>query len=482
METDFDFGLDSGMNLKADVPKASSVKVTRLLPSQARHLELLSHLASYSELLVVVSGPEGSGKSVIAQGLAAQREDPEETLFLTASIMLGMPSILAAIAGVWDMPNLTDDGSSAREAIRNEALERYKKGNGLLIIIDQAEQLDSETLNDIAHFALLAPQAISIALFGCSGFESVFRSSPAQAPIHTLLLEPLSFEEADLLLADALGVDGQTPFSDDELTAIYRQSAGWPRALIQAAENHLLSPVRAVQRSSTGFPVRNILGLAAIATVVIMLGMYQLGRDEVEQTSVESLASSASTEKVPEVAVVFPEETQLDIAPPPASGKSDFNYPSEVASLPTDPVAQTPVVANASPVVPTVKPIEKVESVAEPVKTIAKPVAAPKELATPAYTADESALLAAKGGYIVQLLGSYQASGADGFKADWQAKVTGNLYRYKTSHKGRDWFVVVAGVYSSRGEATAAVNLLPPALRKQSPWIRPVSAVQDVLR
>ena len=111
METDFDFGLDSGINLKADVPKASSVKVTRLLPSQARHLELLSHLASYSELLVVVSGPEGSGKSVIAQGLAAQREDPEETLFLTASIMLGMPSILAAIAGVWDMPNLTDDGS-----------------------------------------------------------------------------------------------------------------------------------------------------------------------------------------------------------------------------------------------------------------------------------------------------------------------------------------------------------------------------------
>ena len=48
METDFDFGLDSGMNLKADVPKASSVKVTRLLPSQARHLELLSHLASWT--------------------------------------------------------------------------------------------------------------------------------------------------------------------------------------------------------------------------------------------------------------------------------------------------------------------------------------------------------------------------------------------------------------------------------------------------
>jgi DamX protein len=251
--------------------------------------------------------------------------------------------------------------------------------------------------------------------------------------------------------------------------------------LIHAAENHLLSPVRAVKRASTGFPVRNILGLAAIATVVIMLGIYQLGRDEVEQAPVESLASSVTTEKTPEVAV-FPAETQLDIAPPPASGKSDFNYPSEVASPPTDPVAQTPVVANAGYVVPAVKPIETVEAVTEPIKAIAKPVASPKKLATQAYTADESALLAAKGGYIVQLLGSYQEAGADGFKAEWQAKVTGNLYRYKTSYKGRDWYVVVAGVYSSRGEVTAAVNLLPSALRKQSPWIRPVSAVQDVLR
>ncbi len=478
METDFDFGLESATNVKADVSRKSSVKVTRLLPSQVRHLELLSHLASYSELLVVVSGPEGAGKTVIAQGLAAQREGSEETLFLTASIMLGMPSILSAIAGVWDMPNLTDDGSSAREAIRNEALERYKQGNGLLIIIDQAEQLDSETLNDIAHFALLAPQAISIALFGCSGFERVFRSSPAQAPIHTVLLEPLTLEEVDVLLTEVLGIDGQNPFTDNELMSIYQQSGGWPRALIQAAENHLLGSERNVKTATTGFPMRNILGLAVIATVVIMLGIYQLGGDEVESASVEPLVSSLVTEKSLDAAA-FPAEAELNVAPPPVSGTSDFNYPSEPEPDSINPVPLTPTVAKSEPIAPAIKPVE---TVPEAAKALSKQIATPKKLATPANTADESALLAAKGGYIVQLLGSYQEASADGFKAQWQAKVTGNVYRYKTSHKGRDWYVVVAGVYSSRGEATAAVNLLPIELRKQSPWIRPVSAVQDVLR
>ena len=101
---------------------------------------------------------------------------------------------------------------------------------------------------------------------------------------------------------------------------------------------------------------------------------------------------------------------------------------------------------------------------------------------TPSYTPDEQALLAPESGYIVQLLGSHSSTGAETFRDQWQSQVTGTLYRYQTTYKGKDWFVVVSGVYSSRAEARAAVNAMPSSLRKQSPWVRPVGDVQKVIR
>ena len=59
----------------------------QLLPTQTKTLELLTHLTSYSDLMVLVSGPEGSGKTTLAAALAATR-DKKEVLFIKASVML----------------------------------------------------------------------------------------------------------------------------------------------------------------------------------------------------------------------------------------------------------------------------------------------------------------------------------------------------------------------------------------------------------
>ena len=90
--------------------------------------------------------------------------------------------------------------------------------------------------------------------------------------------------------------------------------------------------------------------------------------------------------------------------------------------------------------------------------------------------------MASESGSIVQSLGSHSSSGAETFRNQWQSQITGSLYRYQTTYKGKDWFVVVSGVYSSRAEARAAVNAMPASLRKQSPWVRPLGDVQKVIR
>ena len=495
METDFDLDL-SGVNVTHNSSSKEAFSMHSLLDSQKRHVELLSHLASYSELLVAVTGYEGAGKSFIANNLAAQREAPDETLLLTASVMLGMPSILSSIAAHWDMPAIHDDGAQAREAIRNEAIDRSEAGGNLLLIIDQADQLDAETLNDIAHFALLAPQAISVILFGAPGYESHFRNSPAQAPVHVLAVEPLSDSEIAALMASVFGDGEVCPFGDKELADIMMDSGCLPGPALRQGEQILSSATRAVSSSPAGgFPVRNILAIAGVVTAIAMVFIYQWG------------ASSTDDELSPEI------QAQLDSA-------KDFNYPgasvepqaqpeadsSDTLALPDRAVVEAEsrvaassdvtalsgsdiqpegrVVSGAPESVPDTgsdaTPVSRAE--VQPVEATADTSSEPAKVGTSSYTPDEQALLVPESGYIVQLLGSHSSSGAETFRNQWQSQITGSLYRYQTTYKGKDWFVVVSGVYSSRAEARAAVNAMPASLRKQSPWVRPLGDVQKVIR
>lgn len=495
METDFDLDL-SGVNVTHNSSSKEAFSMHSLLDSQKRHVELLSHLASYSELLVAVTGYEGAGKSFIANNLAAQREAPDETLLLTASVMLGMPSILSSIAAHWDMPAIHDDGAQAREAIRNEAIDRSAAGGNLLLIIDQADQLDADTLNDIAHFALVAPQAISVILFGAPGYETYFRNSPAQAPVHVLAVEPLSDSEISALMASAFGDGEVCPFGDKELADIMMDSGCLPGPALRQGERILSSATRAVSSSPAGgFPMRNILAIAGVVTAVAMVFIYQWGASSTDdelspeiqaqldsaedfnypgasvESQTQSEAGNSDTLALPERAVVEAESRVAASSDAKALSGSDTQPEGKVVSSAPESVSDTGSDAT---------PVSRAE--VQPVEATADTSSEPVKVGTSSYTPDERALLVPESGYIVQLLGSHSSSGAETFRNQWQSQITGSLYRYQTTYKGKDWFVVVSGVYSSRAEARAAVNAMPASLRKQSPWVRPLGDVQKVIR
>lgn len=510
METDFNLDLDAHRNSStADPENGYHLPLPQLLSGQRKHLELLAHLASYSELLVAVTGPEGSGKTVLSQALAAQREEPEESLFITADLMLGMPAILNQIARYWDMPQLADDIVHAREAIKDIALLRYNDGISLLVIIDQADQLDADTLNEIAHFALLAPQAISFALFGQPGFELAFRESPAQAPVHVLHLEPLSLDDSAALIQQVFSPGQPLALSQDELLFIWQQSGGWPQSLLHQAEDYLLSPGMAeaapaakATAQANRFPLLHMLAIAGVAAALIVSFLYR-DADEpatlvpatlpdnslaVTDTLTDSEQSpfistpASGNESIEAESIETTEITPPVVKTNSTAGEPDYNYsaaetsagsaetqPKTVASAPTQvPVAETTAIAT---------PVTR-----QPVSTPAAAEVTAPVVVKPQRSPDERALLAANGGFVVQLFGSYQAENAKGFRQQWQSQIAGSLYQYRTEHNNRPWFVVVAGVYGNRAEAKAAVNALPRELRTQSPWIREVSAVQDVLR
>lgn len=489
METDFDLDL-SGLSTDQKPAREEPFVMHSLLDSQKRHVELLSHLASYSELLVAVTGVDGAGKSFIANSLAAQREAPEETLLLTASVMLGMPSILSSIAGHWDMPAIHEDSARAREAIRNEALSRAEEGGNLLLIIDQADQLDAETLNDVAHFALLAPQAISVILFGTPGYETQFRDSPAQAPVHVLAIEPLTDVEISMLMAKVFGDGDVCPFSRKELSDLMTASGCLPGPALTQAEKILSSASRVATPAKTGFPLRNILAIAGVATVIMMILIYQWGAgSQVADSETGTEPSTIKDFNYPDDPAAVPsgeaaEVPTTELADRPVASVSSREAASADTNASVEDTSSDPQVdvSRQQAAAPEQQVTETIEAASSPGSASPAQADTSPALQSPSYTPDEQALLAPDSGYIVQLLGSYNPEGAERFRSEWRSQVTGTLYRYQTTHNGRDWHVVVSGVYSSRAEASAAVNALPESLRSQSPWIRPVGDVQQVIR
>jgi|GEM_PF-6393150 len=80
--------------------------------------------------------------------------------------------------------------------------------------------------------------------------------------------------------------------------------------------------------------------------------------------------------------------------------------------------------------------------------------------------------------FTLQLLGASKEAGIQEFIE--QNKLD-NAYYYRTSHNGKDWFILVHGEYSSRDEAQSAIRELPLDLQELKPWARNYASVQKII-
>lgn len=444
-----------------------------LLPEQAQQVSVIAHIASYSDMLVAVAGAVGSGKSTLAFELLRQHPNAHNTLLITADIMFGIPSLLRRIADV-DQISLPDNRSQAIDALKQAAEMRAAEGETLLVVIDQAEQLDVDTLNEIAHLALLIPQGLSLVLFGTRGFEQHFRQGPAQAAVHIEHLKPLSEDSAKQLLQAIYSPDSPLPLSETELVYLHRQSAGLPGALILQAGEYFLAttegyqPARAAQKSGAlleRFPLMHLTALALLALALLFSYLYQPADSEPKDNSPEVaiedvLHGLPLPEPVEPIAALEPAEPDYNYAP---ATTNSHNTTDSTASL------SLPELAVVAPAPETPAPATK-------------PVAAAKPVAKPKASSDADKLKALKQGVIVQLFGSYESANAIKFKQQWQGKIDKDFYQYQTVNQGKAWYVVVAGIYTNKEQAQQAIQKWPAELKAGQPWVRDISAVQQSLR
>ncbi len=108
------------------------------------------------------------------------------------------------------------------------------------------------------------------------------------------------------------------------------------------------------------------------------------------------------------------------------------------------------------------------------------PVVAKAKKAAGAFLREEWLLKQSPTGYTIQLVGLQDEKGIAEFVQ--RHGVSGHVAYYRTQLKGKPWFPVLYGAFSTKSRAMAARDKLPESLIKTGVWVRALSSVQNDIR
>jgi type II secretory pathway predicted ATPase ExeA len=215
---------------------------------------LLGGLTDGEGVLVLTAGP-GLGKTLVGHclldRLGVRPGEPEsvEAVFLTNTHVRDRVGLLQAI--LFDL-SLPHEGSSEQEmrlALIDHLLRHYAGGNRTVLLIDEAQHLSVELLEELRMLGNLegqAGKAVQVVLIGQPELlDTLGRpelASLRQRVAVRATLEPLGVEEAaDYLLHHlrAAGGRAEQVLGDEALELLARNTHGVPRLLNQAAHQAL---------------------------------------------------------------------------------------------------------------------------------------------------------------------------------------------------------------------------------------------------
>ncbi|MGY4531686.1 DamX protein [Pseudomonas sp. TE3786] len=519
-------------------PFAARVPGFKFFPAQRKPvLGQLHHLARYSQLLLVVSGPQGSGKTLLRQALVAStNKQAVHSVVFSARGATDAGGVMRQIA-----QGLNVQQADARSLL-SQVAQLSLTGQEVYLLIDDAEALDTDALD--ALLALAAGNAEGrphVFLFGESALlPRLELLADGEERFHAIELDSYSEEETRDYLAQRLDGAGQgiELLNDEQIADIHLQSAGWPGAINQVARETLIEAMLAnrggAQKAGMAFklPKKHLLALVVVAIAVGAAWMMQ-GRSKSEPEAPVAAQLPLGTAPAPTVdatapadgkgpAVEFAGSTQPlplplvgqaqpvirePLAQASGLGDSDDDGAIEPPASATPPTVTTTAppqgaTVGTAPTAPVVAPVVKPAPVAPPAPTApavasakpqaaapaapaTKPAAAPvkpiakveKPAAAPAAAGSGSGWYASQAGgnYALQVLGTGSESAAQAF-----VRQQGAEYHYfKKTLNGKPLYVVTYGNFPNRTAAQAAIKSLPAKVQAAKPWPKTFSSIQQ---
>ena len=504
-------------------PFAPRVPGFKFFPAQRKPvLGQLHHLARYSQLLLVVTGPQGSGKTLLRQALVAStNKQSVQSVVVSARGAGDAAGVLRQVAQALNV------AQAEIGAILAQVVQLALTGQEVYLLVDDAEQLDESALEALLALAAGAPEGRPhVFLFGESSLIAALdQLSTEEERFHVIELQPYAEEETREYLAQRLEGAGQgiELFSADQISDIHESSDGWPGNINQVARDAMIEAMiasrSAVKRPSMGFnmPKKHVLAISAVVVVAVAAAWLMPGRSKAPTTGAPaseqaqlplgqtptpnangspSVEFAGSSQPMPLPLVGQSQPVMRGPLAEAAGGitEGDDGVPVEGSSAvpPTVTTTAPPAGAVAGPTptpaarptpaptqVATAKPTPAPKPVEKPVAAKPAPAAKPAEKPVTVAKAAGGSWYAgqAPGNYVVQILGTSSEATAQNF-----VKEQGGEYRYfKKVLNGKPLYVITYGNFASRDAAVSAIKSLPAKVQAGKPWPRTVASVQQEL-
>lgn len=276
--------------------------------SRNQHLNMLLHLTQYSELLLLVTGVAGIGKTSLIRKFVSIGDESWRVIMVNASDVFDPDGLLKHITTRFGIESVAGNRESLLVTLKNHLINLRKSGLTAVFIIDDAHQLPEPTLELILKLSEMSHEdekLIKMILSSEPMMEDIL-TSPAiqtlrQSATHTLEIPPFSEEETTNYILHRLKTAGLYDlFTPAQIKKIYKASLGIPARINKEARESL---VNFFSEQDGGVPAQKaprqrvvaIISLAAILGIGSTVAMFMLG-DAVDTLAPDNVALNEDKE------------------------------------------------------------------------------------------------------------------------------------------------------------------------------------------
>jgi general secretion pathway protein A len=200
---------------------------------------------------VLLTGEVGTGKTTLINKLMEWLRLQHVATAFVFNSRLNVPQFLDYMMTDFGIPCESESKSQILQRLYNWLLDRYRAGETAVLIVDEAQNLSEEVLEEIrmlTNLETFTEKLLQIVLVGQPELEVKLKQPQLRQLRQRLTLRakthPLTFEETKAYIQQRLriaGSNGDSIFEPDAMQAIHRDSQGIPRVVNLICEHCLVS-------------------------------------------------------------------------------------------------------------------------------------------------------------------------------------------------------------------------------------------------
>lgn len=457
------------------------------------HLEQLRHLSQWSRRVLLVTGPEGVGKTALYRQLSASLEPQVKAARVNGALINTSREVVLAVAQGFGLAAPHDANAQLlKSLIEDHVSEQEKGGRQCVALVDDAQLLEPRAIDELISMA--DRSGLRMVLFGEVRVVTGVERAADRAGVGWHEIRLSGYGEADCReylewRFRQARYRGRIPFTDQQVREIVRLSDGLPGRINQMA-NVLMAKLETggFAKTRIRLPRLHVSVLVLLVVLTVLTWLLFRGEDEAGDPVLEVVElpvpisdDVAATREATLAQTTAPENDVPSVADTDAAvtrPKPETAAPAVTAAVTADnaPAAAAAVTSENAPTAAVA-----VAQTNPPEKVVDKPVPGPAVKPAETGRRDGRWLLAQpSSAFTVQLVTLSSSERAAAFVAE--QKNPEQYATYQLARDGRVLHVVVYGIFDSKTEAERAARALTGSAAKVQPWIRSLTQVHAAIR